>query len=268
MPAGSVKHGWLASRLADALYRTGDHAAAEKVAVRALGYASDPDLVVDLQWTVAQCRLFGGSADESLVTLDQALAAPAVTAKHRARLRVLAARTSPTSTTWMPPAGRRTARSTSATEAGDTWATGWALHVLALLAMIRGELIEALPLYDRGLAVTETDPALYDLGLLLQINKAIALGNLDRWDEALVTAERAGQLADRVGTSYRLAQAHTTLGQALYELGRWDDALTEIAVMPEDLKDPMIVCVRVRNRRGDRFPPQRPRRSAPLPCGD
>jgi DNA-binding CsgD family transcriptional regulator len=242
VPAGSVKHGWLASRLADALYRTGDHAAAEKVASRALGYASDPDLVVDLQWTLAQCRLFGGSAGESLVTLDQALAAPGVTAKHRARLHVLAARTS-LYLNDVDGADREADNALiSATEAGDAWAIGWALHVLALMAMIRGELIKALPLYDRGLAVTETDPALYDLGLLLQINKAIALGNLDRWDEALVTAERAAQLADRVGTSYRLAQAHTTLGQALYELGRWDDALTEIAVMPEDLKDPLIVC--------------------------
>ena len=60
VPAGSVKHGWLASRLADALYRTGDHAAAEKVAARALGHASDPDLVVDLHWTLAQCRHRGG----------------------------------------------------------------------------------------------------------------------------------------------------------------------------------------------------------------
>ena len=32
------------------------------------------------------------------------------------------------------------------------------------------------------------------------------------------------------------------LAQALYELGRWDDALTEIDVVPEDLKDPLTVC--------------------------
>ena len=89
---------------------------------------------------------------------------------------------------------------------------------------------------------TETDPALYDLGLLLQINKAVTLCNLDRCDEALATAERARQLADRVGTSIRLAQAHNVLGQALYEMGRWDDALTEIAVVPEDLKEPPSAC--------------------------
>jgi DNA-binding CsgD family transcriptional regulator len=242
VPAGSVKHGWLASRLADALYRTGDHAAAEKVAARALGHASDPDLMVDLHWTLVQCRIVAGSAGESLATLDQALAAPGVTPKHRARLRVLAART------YLylndeEAAGREAGNALAAgTEAGDTWATGWALHVLATMAAIHGELTEALPLYDRGLAVTETDPALYDLGLLLQINKAGVLCNLDRWDEALVTAERAGQLADRAGTAHRLTQAHNMLGQALYEMGRWDGALTEITVMPEDLKDEITVC--------------------------
>jgi DNA-binding CsgD family transcriptional regulator len=242
VPAGSVKHGWLASRLADALYRTGDHAAAEKVAARALGHASDSDLVVDLQWTLAQCRIVAGSAGESLDTLGQALAAPGITAKHRARLLVLAARTN-LYINDIEAAGREADNAlAAATEAADTWATGWALHVLAIMATIRGELPEALPLYDRGLAVTETDPALYDLGLLLQINKAITLGNLDQWDEALVTAERAVQLADRVGTSYRLTQAHSMLGQALYELGRWDEALAEMSVMPDDLKEPWIVC--------------------------
>ena len=57
IPAGSATHGWLAGRLADALYRTGDQAAAERVAERALGHAADPDLIVDLHWTLTQCRM-------------------------------------------------------------------------------------------------------------------------------------------------------------------------------------------------------------------
>ena len=76
IPAGSGKHGWLAGRLADALYRTGDRAAAVRVAERALGHAADPDLVVDLHWTLAQCRMLAGSGAESLTTLDRALASP------------------------------------------------------------------------------------------------------------------------------------------------------------------------------------------------
>ena len=54
---------------------------------------ADPDLVVDLHWTLAQCRMLAGSGAESLTTLDQALASPGLSAKHRARLLVLAART-------------------------------------------------------------------------------------------------------------------------------------------------------------------------------
>jgi DNA-binding CsgD family transcriptional regulator len=243
VPAGSIKHGWLASRLADALYRTDDRVEAERVAERALSYATDPDLVVDLQWTLAQCRIAAGSAGASFAALERALAAPGVTPKHRARLLVLAARTH----LFLGDldAASRDANNAlaSATEASDTWATGWALHVLAGLATVQGNLVNALPLYDRALAVTETDPALYDLGLLLQINKAITLSNLDRWDEALATAERARQLADQVGTSHRLAQAQCVLSQTLYEMGRWDDALTEIALVPEDLKEPLVSCL-------------------------
>ena len=242
-PAGSIKHGWLASRLADALFRTGDRAEAERVAERALGYADDPDLIVDLHWTLTQCRMLGGAAEDSFATLKRALATPGISAKHRARLLVLAARTY-LYLGEVEAAAREADRAlAAATEGSDTWATGWALHVLAIMATIRGDLTAALPLYDRALAVTETDPALNDLGLLLQVNKAVTLFNLDHCDEALTTAERARQLADQVGTAIRQAQTHGVLGQLLYETGRWDDALTEIAIVPEDLKEPGAACV-------------------------
>jgi DNA-binding CsgD family transcriptional regulator/transcriptional regulator with XRE-family HTH domain len=242
LPSRSPRHGWLASRLADALYRTGDRVAGERVAEQALAYAADPDLVVDLHWTLAQCRLLGGSSTESFTTLDRALASPGLSAKHRARLLVLAARTY-LHLGDIDAAGREADGAlASAAEAGDTWATGWALHVLALRALIRGELTDALPLYNRGLAVTEQDPALTDLGLLLQVNKAVVLANLNRYGEALATAERARQLADQVGTAIRLAQAHGVLGQLFFETGRWDDALTEIASVPTDLKESGAAC--------------------------
>jgi len=239
IPAGSFRHGWLASRLADALYRTGDRTMSEQVASRALASAADPDLVVDLHWTLAQCRMLAGKSEESFGTLAQALAAPGISARHRARLRVLAAR-SYLYFGEVDASGREANDAlASATEAGDSWATGWALHVLAINAAVRGDLAGALPLHDRGLAVTETDPALTDLGLLLQVNKAITLLDLDLNDEALATAERARKLADQVGTVMRLAQAHGALGQLLYRTGRWDEALAELGVVPEDLKEPL-----------------------------
>ena len=242
IPSGSFRHGWLASKLADALYRTGDRGIAEQVAVRALAHAADPDLIVDLHWTLAQCRMLTGRAEESFATLDKALTAPGITRKHQARLRVLAART------YMylgqfDAADREAGNALDcATGAGDAWATGWALHVRAIMAIAQGRLADALPLCDEGLTVTETDPALTDLGLLLQVNKAIMLFILDRFDEGLHTAERAQQLADRVGTAMRQAQAHGALGQALFEMGRWDEALIQLTVVPENLKEPNMAC--------------------------
>ena len=241
-PAGSAQRGWLASRLADALYRTGDTAAAEQVATRALDQPADPDLLIDLHWTLAQCRMRAGESAESLAMLDRALAAPGLSARQRARLLVLAARTHDYFGE-VEKAGQVATRAlAAAAEAGDNWAMGWALHELALVTAVQGRMADALPLFDRALAVTQADPALTDLGLLLQINKAIQLGNIDRYDEALAAAGQARRLADQVGTTIRLAQAHSALGQLLFATGHWDDALAEVEILPDNLKSPPVAC--------------------------
>ena len=67
---------------------------------------------------------------------------------------------------------------------------------------MQGHLTDALPLFDRALAVTESDPALTDLRLLLQINQAITLGCLDQYEQAFAAAGQARDLADRVGTTH------------------------------------------------------------------
>jgi len=241
-PAGSARHGWLASRLADALYRIGDRVEAERVANRALEQTCEPDLLVDLHWTLAQCRMVAGESAESLATLDRALASPGLSARHQARLLVLAARTH-SHLGEVEEAGRvATSALAAASEAGDNWAMGWALHVLALVTGVQGHMTDALPLFDRALTVTRSDPALTDLRLLLQINKAVALGDLDQYEEALAAARQARHLADQVGTAIRLAQAHGALGQLLFKTGRWDDALAEVQILPENLKEPAAAC--------------------------
>ena len=242
LPAGSAQHGWLASRLADALYRIGDRARAEQVAIRALEQTCEPDLLVDLHWTLAQCRMLAGSSAESLATLDRALASPGISVRHRARLLVLAARTH--FYLGKVEEGGRVATSAlaAASEAGDNWAMAWALHVLTLVVAVQGHLTDALPLFDRALTVTESDPALTDLRLLLQINQAVTLGCLDQHKQAFAVAREARHLAGQVGTTMRLAQAHGALSQLLFETGRWDDALAEVGILPEDLKEPAGAC--------------------------
>jgi tetratricopeptide (TPR) repeat protein len=241
-PAGSARYGRIASRLADALYRIGDTAQAEQVANRALPYAAEPDVLVELHWTLTQCRIRAGLSDESIAALDLALASPLISARHRARLLALAARIH--SHLGDVGVARQIATSAleSASRAGDSWAMAWALHVLAIATAMQGQITDALPLFDRALSVTEDDLALSDLRLLLQINKAVVLGGLDQYEPAFATARQARYLADQVGTAIRLAQAHSVLGQLLFQTGRWDEAVAEAAALPDNLKEPAAAC--------------------------
>jgi tetratricopeptide (TPR) repeat protein len=243
IPPSSARYGALASRLASALYYVGENAAAEQAASQALEHAADPDLLVDLHWTLALCRMAAGMPAESLMTLDRALAGPGLSARHRGRLLVLVARTHANSGE-LEKADRAAVGALEAASAeGDTWTLGWALAVMAGIATSQGQLTDALALYDRGLSVTQGDPALSDLRLLLRINKAAALANFDRWEEALAVAYQAQHLADQAGTTIRQAQAHGILGQLLFESGRWDDALAEISTVPESIKESGVSCV-------------------------
>jgi DNA-binding CsgD family transcriptional regulator len=225
---GSAHYDRLVSRLADALYRVGDTAGAEQVANQALSHVVDPDVVVDLHWTLAQCRILIGQPAESLATLNRALDAPGISARHRARLLVLGARTY-SSHGEVEKAGQlATTALQAATEAGDNWAIAWALHVLTIVTTMQGRPADALPLFDRALAVTEADPALTDLRLLLQINKTVSLAALDRYEEAFAAGRQGERLARQMGAVVRLAQAQTALGQLSFDTGRWDDAMAEV----------------------------------------
>jgi DNA-binding CsgD family transcriptional regulator/tetratricopeptide (TPR) repeat protein len=238
----SAQHDWLLARLADALFRVGNRARAEQVVHRALERPVEPDLLVDLHWTLAQCRWLAGMSAESLATLDRALAAPGLSARHRARLLVPAARTHFNLGEVDMAGGVAATALAAASEAGDHWAMGWALHVLTLVTVAQGHMADALPLFDQALTVTQAEPALVDLRLLLQINKAVTLGRLDEYEQAFAAAQHARHLADRAGTTMRQAQVHSSLGQMLYETGRWDDALAEVQIVLEILKEPAVVC--------------------------
>jgi ATP/maltotriose-dependent transcriptional regulator MalT len=241
-PVGTAQHVFLVGRLADALYRVGDAVEAEQVAHRALAHATDPDLLVDLHWTLAQCRMRVGRFAESLATLERALASPGISAKHRARLLVLAARTH-SNRGDVERAGHVAATALEvASEADDNWAMGWALHVMTIVTGMQGQMTDALPLFERALTVTEVDPALTDLRVLLQINMAVTLGNLDRYEEAIGAARAALYLADQAGTVIRRVQAHTALAELLFDTGRWAEAIAEVEVLHDDVKEPMAAC--------------------------
>lgn len=241
-PASTPRGAILACRLAEALYRAGECEEAEHVATRAMTVVDDPDLLVDLHWTVSQCRALLGRSDEALEELKLAHELPAISAQQRARLLVLTARAH-RDLGEVSMAGNVAAKAlTTAEEAGDTWAMGWSFHVLIVVSMMLGDVAITLPLFDRALDIIGDNPSLNDLNLLLQINKSVALGELDRYDAAIQTATQVRQLADHTGSLVRLAQAQSALGQLLFQVGRWDEAQAEIETLPDDFKDPGATC--------------------------
>jgi DNA-binding CsgD family transcriptional regulator len=232
-------HDVLSWRLAAALYQTGSPAEAELVAGRTLAGDPHPDLLVELHRIVAQCRSLAGKSAEALPALTAALDTPGLTAAHRARLLVLTARTHRD----LGQVDDAEALALAAlAQTDDRFATGWALHVLTLVSMMRGAMVEALPLFERALAVSSGDPELTDLRLLLRINQAVTLGDLDRYAEAMAAAGQVRQEAERTGSIVRLSQAQSAMGQLLLDTGGWDDALAEVDVVPVEVKDPSVVC--------------------------
>jgi tetratricopeptide (TPR) repeat protein len=243
LPADGDRHARLARWLADAHYRLGDRAVAEQVASRALLHAEDPDLRVDLHYMLAQCQMIAGESQDALATVDQALASPELTARHRARLLMLGARTHFTVGQIDEGAEAAAEALTAAEQAGDAWATGWSLLAMANARAAHGHHGQAVVFYDRAITATHADPTLADPRMLAQINKAVTLGNLDRHEEAIALAAEARRLADQVGTTFRASQAHSALGQLLFGTGRWDGAMAEMLAIPADLKEPAAACV-------------------------
>ena len=251
----------LSGLLAESLYRTGDAAGAEQVASDALTRVDgDLDVLVDLHWTRAQCLSVQGRSTECVDTLETALATPGLDAKHRARLLALTSRAHRTHGD-VETARRLASQALDEAQAvGDRWATGWALAVLTLLRVMRGEHAEALPLFEHAMGVAAGDPELADLSLLLRINHAAVLGELDRYVEAIGAARDVWTQADGAGNTLRTSQAQSVLSELLFDTGQWDDALGDVLHVDSPLgppRNPVVECVghgiaaTIRLHRGD-----------------
>jgi tetratricopeptide (TPR) repeat protein len=257
-----VQPAWLASRLADALYRTGDRTSAEQVASAALTRDAEPNVLIDLHWILGQCRMLAGRSAQSLATLDEALSSPRLSGRHRARLLVLVARTRSVRGELEAADQAAAGALTIAEESGDSWVKAWALSTMALDAMVQGKLAHALSLSDRAVAAAQGDPSLADLRLLVQINKAAALATLGQYHRSDTEAARrhlaeAEPYADRIGprlvTTLALARSldregEGALPEALAELAAWLDGGTEELGQAEDL---LADATRLAMRTGD-----------------
>ncbi|GAA0278025.1 helix-turn-helix transcriptional regulator [Cryptosporangium japonicum] len=232
----------LSTLLADALFRVGSPAEAMQVTTAALDRVTDPDLLVELHWINSQAQMQYGETAAALDALHKALANPDLTPRHRARLLIPVGRVHRMlGQVELASRAAEEARA-AASESNDRWALGWALHILCIVTVMRGDGAAGLPLFDQALAVTADELSLTDLRLLLQINRAVTLGDLDRYPEALEAAREVRDAAARVGSTVRLGQANCALGELYFENGLWDDALAAVSANPDDAKEHAAAC--------------------------
>jgi tetratricopeptide (TPR) repeat protein len=232
----------LVSFLAEAMSRVGDVADATRVAESALTWVRDPEILVNLHWTLAQCLTRAGRADEAIAVLESTVGGPSVGQKHRARLLVFLARTHCILGQVDNAAKLAEAALVLAATADDRWSSSWALAVQAIVQGMRGDVRSALPLFDRAIALADDDPTLADLRLTLKINQAATYGNLDRYDLAIAKAKEARQLAGDVGNLARQLQAESVVQQLLFEVGRWDEFMVEFQPRRPGVGDPTANC--------------------------
>jgi DNA-binding CsgD family transcriptional regulator/tetratricopeptide (TPR) repeat protein len=129
---------------------------------------------------------------------------------------------------------RLQARSAQALSTGerlsDPMTIGYALYAQAQGCFQASDMPGCLEAISRALSIIGNHASFTDLRILLSTLRISALTYLDRFDEAADTLRAARTVDERVGPT-RLAPYAIAAAELAYQLGRWDDALTELAAI-------------------------------------
>jgi DNA-binding CsgD family transcriptional regulator len=240
VPGTDGRRAGLEENLVTVWFRLERYQEVERTGARLLAGETDPQRIVDTTWLVAYAMMRTGRPAEGQVLVTKELARPGLSWSQQARLRSLQAMI--LNAAGEIDQGEDAARQalTDAQEAGDLLAAAYALHALATVSYIRREQPAVLDYIDRGLSLIEMDPQATDLRLLMLSNRAFALTDLDRQAEAITSVQQALALAERAGTP-RVHLVRSALGAMRFDVGEWDDALTELepvsaAVVPAHVR--------------------------------
>lgn len=123
----------------------------------------------------------------------------------------------------MPEAESASRRAVASFEScGDDLRTGKALLNLGVVLRMRGKVEESITVMDRALTLVASDPF---LTAAIASNRAESLQDLDRFDEAESSFERALDAFDRAGNSHAAAIVEGNIADLLSRRGRFDAAL-------------------------------------------
>jgi DNA-binding CsgD family transcriptional regulator/Tfp pilus assembly protein PilF len=217
----------LALELAQALHSTGQLAEAEQVTRAALAHTRDPDLIGDLYLVLGEVVWMAGRLDDALRELETALATIPLSTVHRARLQLRAGQCHYSKGDY--DAAEQAANDGLAVAATtfDPRAIGFAHGLLGMAKTMQGHPGSALAHYEHGLAVTADAPALSGLRVAIGLNRAWAMADLGRYEEASDGLAEMRRLAEQIGNRPRLEHGRLIAAYLAFDSGQWDDVLAE-----------------------------------------
>jgi len=232
-PSGDDAWDGLTASLVWALLATGSYAEAARRAEFALTKMTDPVRKAETFRVLARAQVSARHNDDAIRTIRQALASADLPGKWRARMLPMLAMLERASTGDVD-AMDATARQALAVaeEAGDAFATAYALADLWMTHGLRRDHAGALDYIDRALRVLGDDPGHADLRSYALEVRIFSLQNLDRWPEAELALQQTREFAQRSGSSDRATWV--TAAVLRYWLGQWDDALAELSLDDTD----------------------------------
>jgi tetratricopeptide (TPR) repeat protein len=166
-----------------------------------------PDVIGRLAWILGKSLQSQARLSDALAVADDALRKPELTLGWTARVRALRAMILASRGEYARARVDAARAQTDGEQARDPLAVGYALHMMAQLEQReRRDEAAFLETVDRALAVIGERPETSDLRLVLMGNRAVALDNVGRLDEADRAFGQVLTLAEQGGDMRRLAQ--------------------------------------------------------------
>jgi DNA-binding CsgD family transcriptional regulator len=227
LPETDARRELLETGLVRVAFRLMQQEELERVARPLLARTADPDRAAEVSWLLGIGLARAERLAEGALVVDEALERPGVSEIWQVRLRTRQSIALAQAARVDRAAEVAQQALAEAERSGDRFAVGYALHAAAFVAHRRLE--PGLDQIERALEVIGDDPQATDLRLLLVSNRGVAMGLLDRHDEASRSFREALALAEQTG-SLQLGIVCAAAAEYYFEVAQWDEALAMLEI--------------------------------------
>ena len=227
-PGDPGRNGLLAEQ-AGSLMWAGRLADAEAACRSLLGRDLDPFVENTVRVCLGNVLLArDGRAPEGLCELERACQSPLLTGPEQAEAQAWASFARQLMGDLDGAAATAGEARSAAESARDHVATSIAMATLALNALVRGHLPEALQIADDAVRLADQSPGRQGHRFPVHISRVYILLESDRLDEARTTIESGMRIGEELGTRWGFAHYQVARAMERFRTGNWDDAVAEI----------------------------------------